>query len=326
MRVHRNRHDRAFVVVPNAAARHSGLSLSARGLLVTLLSLPDGARATVDTVTDQVEEGRRAVAKAFTALEKAGYLRRERGQDPDTGLWGTQTHVSDLPMDRIPAVGEPKCRNVGDLPKGEKNQAKNLLPDAEPSGDEAATPLRAEEEEEAPGHNDQTDAATGRAAATLAQLGDADRRLTLSTSEVLRLAPLAAAWLAEGHTAMKIVAALTTRLPERVDSAAALVSYRLTNQMPAKPQPKPKPAPDTRHHCQSCDAVFPAGVTQDLCKLCREEMDRATGHILGTPAPATPEQPATGSDEAAGLLAAIRQRRATGVTARRHGRPAFAAA
>ncbi|MFJ9158698.1 hypothetical protein ACIRPS_18065 [Streptomyces griseoviridis] len=324
MRVHRNRHDRAFVVVPNAAARHSGLSLSARGLLVTLLSLPDGTRATVDTVTDQVEEGRRAVAKAFTALEKAGYLRRERGQDPDTGLWGTQTHISDLPMDRIPAVGAPKSRSVGDLPKGEKNQGKNLLPEPRPHGDEAAPP-QAEEEEDASGDNDH-DAVTGRAAATLAQLGDADRRLALSTSEVLRLAPLAAAWLAEGHSAMKVVAALTTRLPERVDSAAALVSYRLKNQMPAKPAPKAPPAPDTRHRCQSCDAVFPAGVTQDLCKLCREEMDRATGHILGTPAPAIPEQPATGSDEAAGLLAAIRQRRATGATGRRHGRPAFAAA
>ncbi|MGW6745965.1 hypothetical protein ACWGDX_35405 [Streptomyces sp. NPDC055025] len=330
MRVHRNRHDRAFVVVPNAAVRHSALSLSARGLLVTLLSLPDGTRATVDTVTDQVEEGRRAVSKAFSALEKAGYLRRERGQDPDTGLWGTQTHVSDLPMDHIPAVGAPKSRGVGDLPRGEKNQGKNLLPELQPNGDEAL-PSRTEEEEDASGDDDHDDAVTGRAAATLAQLGDADRRLALSTSEVLRLAPLASAWLAQGHTPMKIVAALTTRLPESVDSAAALVSYRLKNQMPAMPPPKAPPAPDARHRCQSCDAVFPAGVTQDLCKLCRAEMERATAHILGAPAPApiAKDQPAPISDEAAGLLAAIRQRRAnagTASAARRHGCPAFAAA
>ncbi|QXE37132.1 helix-turn-helix domain-containing protein [Streptomyces sp. GMY02] len=324
MRVHRNRHDRAFVVVPNAAARHRGLSLSARGLLVTLLSLPDGTRATVDTVTDQVEEGRRAVAKAFTALEKAGYLRRERGQDPGTGLWGTQTHISDLPMDCIPAVGAPKSRSVGDFPKEEKNREKDLLPEPRPHGEEAAPP-RTEEEGDASDDNDHP--VTARAAATLAQLGDADRRLALSTSEVLRLAPLAAAWLAEGHSAMKIVAALTTRLPECVDSAAALISYRLKNQMPAKPAPKALPAPDTRHRCQSCDAVFPAGVTQDLCKLCRAEMERATAHILGTPAPAAEDQSAPISGEAAGLIAAIRQRRASATaTHRRHGRPAFAAA
>ncbi len=323
MRVHRNRHERAFTVVPNAAARHHKLSLTARGLLITLLSLPDGTRATVDTVTDEVEEGRRAVSKAFTALEKAGYLRRERGQDPETGLWGTQSHVSDVPMDRIPAVGMPKDRNVGDLPRRGKNQGKNLLPEPQSDGNGQAVP--APQEEEATLDNDKhDDVATGRAAATLAQLGDVDHRLALSAAEVLRLAPTAAAWLAEGHTSAKITAVLTARLPERVDSAAALVAYRLKNQMPAQPKSKPRPAPDTRARCQDCGAVFPTGMKSDLCRPCRAEHQ---------PAPAQAPATATGgittiSDEAAGLLAAIRQRRAAKVTgtASHRPHPAFAAA
>ncbi|MEV5136259.1 hypothetical protein AB0K71_15685 [Streptomyces syringium] len=292
MRVHRNRHDRAFVVVPNAAARHERLSLTAVGLLVRLLSMPDGARATIDTVTEQVSEGRRAVAKAFSALEDAGYLRRERGQDPETGLWGTQTHVSDLPMDRIPAVGAPRVRSVGDLPKGVKNQEKNLLPD--PSADTEAdqAPEHGPEEGEASGKKESqatpADAGTGRAASTLAHLGAIDSRLKLSTAEVLRLAPLAAEWLAEGHSTMKISAVLTTRLPERVDSAAALVSYRLRNQMPAKPAPKAPPAPDTRDRCEVCRAPFPKGRSGSLCKACREELDRAAAFLA-----ADPELPAT---------------------------------
>ncbi|MFF3692020.1 hypothetical protein [Streptomyces sp. NPDC002221] len=288
MRVHRNRHDRAFVVVPNAAARHERLSLTAVGLLVRLLSMPDGAKATIDTVTEQVSEGRRAVAKAFSALEDAGYLRRERGQDPETGLWGTQTHVSDLPMNRIPTVGAPRLRNVGDLPKGDKNQKKNLLPDPSTEVQADKAPKVDTEEDEASGEkNAETapaDAETGRAATTLAHLGAIDSRLKLSTNEVLRLAPLAAEWLAEGHSTMKITAVLSTRLPERVDSAAALVTYRLRNQMPAKPTPKAPPAPDTRDRCDVCRAPFPQGRRGDLCGACREELDRAAAFLSGTTA------------------------------------------
>ena len=275
MRVHRNRHDRAFVVVPNQAARHKKLSLAARGLLVTLLSLPDEAKATIETITDDVEEGRQAVSKAFRQLEAAGYLRRERYQNPETGRWCTETHVSDLPTDHIPTIGEPNPRPVGDSPKGAKNQGKNFLP--APSTAEGAE--TAKEEEEASGEkNDQAvpaDADTGRAARVLAQLGDADRRLKLSTAEVLRLAPLAAVWLAEGHSSLKIADVLTTRLPERIDSAAALISYRLKNQMPARPQPKRKPAPDTRDRCQVCRAPFPLGRQGTICRTCRDELDRA---------------------------------------------------
>ncbi|MGW2865728.1 hypothetical protein [Streptomyces sp. NPDC001205] len=288
MRVHRNRHDRAFVVVPNAAARHERLSLTAVGLLVRLLSMPDGAKATIDTVTEQVSEGRRAVAKAFSALEDAGYLRRERGQDPETGLWGTQTHVSDLPMDHIPTVGAPRLRNVGDLPKGDKNQKKNLLPDPSTEDQADKAPKVDAGEDEASGEkNAQTapaDAETGRAATTLAHLGAIDSRLKLSTSEVLRLAPLAAEWLAEGHSTMRITAVLSARLPERVDSAAALVTYRLRNQMPAKPTPKAPPAPDTRDRCDVCRAPFPQGRRGDLCGACREELDRAAALLSGATA------------------------------------------
>lgn len=291
MRVHRNRHTSAFVVVPNAAARHRDLSLTARGLLVTLLSLPDGTRATIDTITDQVEEGRRAVAKAFTALESAGYLRRERGQDPETGLWGTQSHISDLPMDRIPAAGEPSARSVGDLPKGIKNRGKNLLLDPAPKRADKVSVEEEEEVSDATNGQAPADAEAGRAAAALAHLGGIEPRLKLSTAEVLRLAPLAAAWLAEGHNAAKITAALIARLPEQVDSAFALVSYRLKNQMPDRPAPKPKPLPDTRDRCEVCRAPFPLGRHGDVCATCKQELDCAAALLAGSPAPAPEAQP-----------------------------------
>ncbi|MFJ1599707.1 hypothetical protein [Streptomyces sp. NPDC088261] len=89
------------------------------------------------------------MAKAFAALEKTRYLRRERGQDAETGLWGTQTHVSDLLMDRIPAVDAPRRRSVGDLPRREKNRGKNLLPESAANAEKAPTAPHADEEEDA---------------------------------------------------------------------------------------------------------------------------------------------------------------------------------
>ncbi|MFI1799844.1 hypothetical protein ACH427_21165 [Streptomyces sp. NPDC020379] len=320
MRVHRNRHDRAFVVVPNAAARHKDLSLTARGLLVTLLSLPDGTQTTVDSVTDEVEEGRRAVSKAFSQLEAAGYLRRDRSQDPETGFWNTQSHVSDLPMDRIPAVGEPRGRNVGDSPRGVKNRGKNLLPTAPKNdGNELAEASNEEEAEKSQDKQDQAapaDAEVGRAAAVLAKLGSNDRRLALGAADILRLAPLAAEWLVDGHRELKLLTVLTTRLPERIDAPAALVQYRLKNHRPAKPEPKAAiQAPTTRASCQSCGAPFRAGVERELCQLCTDEMTQAVARLTAdepTVDPAPTEGPSPVTAEAAELLASIRQRRANG--------------
>lgn len=288
MRVHRNRHERAFVVVPNEAARNKKLSLAARGLHVTLLSLPDGTKVTVESVTDRVEEGRRAVAKAFQQLEDAGYLRRDRFQSPDSGLWCTETHISDLPTDRFPAVGEPATRSVGGSPKGVKNQGKNLLPAPEPTNG-GQEPTEASTEEEGDSSSDKNtpsaDAEVGKAAKVLSTLGADDRRLSLSAAEVLRLAPIAAEWLTEGHSPLKMVSVLTARLPEHVDSAYALISYRLKNQKPAKPQPKAERQPDTRHRCEVCDAPFPLGRTGTVCATCRFELDNAAAFLAGTVAP-----------------------------------------
>ncbi|MGC4928067.1 helix-turn-helix domain-containing protein [Streptomyces sp. DT117] len=295
MRVHRNRHERAFVVVPNEAARNEKLSLVARGLHVTLLSLPDGTKVTVESITDRVEEGRRTVARAFQQLEDAGYLRRDRFQHPESGLWCTETHISDLPTDRFPAVGEPGNRSVGGSPKGVKNQGKNLLPAPAPKVD-GVEPVSTSTEEEGDTFDIKkerhpADAEVGQAAQMLSTLGADDRRLSLSTAEILRLAPLAAAWLAEGHSPLKVVSVLTARLPDRVDSAYALVNYRLRNQKPAKPQPKPERQPDTRHHCEVCSAPFPLGRIGTVCATCRRELDNAAAFLADT------EQPAPEADE-----------------------------
>ncbi|MFF5566599.1 hypothetical protein ACFY7Z_13380 [Streptomyces sp. NPDC012623] len=81
-----------------------------------------------------------------------------------------------------------------------------------------------------------------------------------------------------------MVSVPTARLPERVDSAYALVNYRLKNQRPAKPQPKPQP--DTRHRCEVCSAPFPLGRTGTAYATCRRELANADTLLAGTGLPA----------------------------------------
>ncbi|GAA4942296.1 hypothetical protein GCM10023238_05190 [Streptomyces heliomycini] len=68
--------------VHNAIARHGSLSLEAVGLLVRLLSLPDGSGATVERITAQVSNGRRSVSKAMNELIEAGYVKRAKVPGP----------------------------------------------------------------------------------------------------------------------------------------------------------------------------------------------------------------------------------------------------
>lgn len=279
MRVQRTRHTRAYVQIPNVIAQSSTLTLEALGLLVRLLSLPDANRATVERVTACVPNGRRTVSRAMTELVEAGYVQRARLQDPETGQWVTLTSVTDQPTNHMPTVGEPTEPVLGGYPKG-NDLGKNDLPqqpDERPT-DEAGDEHQ-EEGESSPSSNDKApgtaDAVASRALVCLGKLGIHERRLRLSTGEVQRLAPLAAMWLADGFHEMEVITALKRALPARIESAAALVTYRLKNQRPEPQEALPaleRPAPALkRSECSDCGRPFRLrGVTDELCVDCRD--------------------------------------------------------
>ncbi|GAA2141558.1 hypothetical protein GCM10009760_25850 [Kitasatospora kazusensis] len=302
MQIHRTAHPSNFTVLPNAVLQHRDLSLTARGLLGYLVSLPDNTHTTVQTITEGTAEGRVRVRDAMKELETAGYVTRVRHQHPTTGLWATDLHVFDVPTAETstvqnPTDSNPGARTVGCSPKGVKNPGKNP-PTPAPRDEEPAE--RADDEggrEEAPQQEDQ---AIGQAAAALARLGQAEPKLRLGAAEALRIAPLAAEWLARGVSAADLTAVLSTGLPTAVHSAAALITDRLTRKMPAVPQPK-APAPE-RHECAKCQA--PGLSRPGICPSCA---------TLATPEPSAPVHD---SGEASGLLAEIRARRDAGTFAK----------
>lgn len=81
MTVHRlalYRSDDPYTRVPNSTVRDPRLDLKARGLLLIMLSKPDGWRFTERNLADDAGVSRQQVRTAIETLSDAGYLVRER--------------------------------------------------------------------------------------------------------------------------------------------------------------------------------------------------------------------------------------------------------
>ncbi|WP_326827348.1 hypothetical protein [Streptomyces sp. NBC_01751] len=312
MRIIRAKHTTAFTVMPNAVLRHPRLSLTARGLLGHLLSLPDGSRETVQTISETVAEGRVSVRKAMAQLETEGFLKRVRRQDREAGTWSTEVTVSDVPMTELPSdsiltVGAPVSRSLGRSPKGVSTPVKNPspTPKAQPAEPVAeATEGSKEGAGDAPQKQDTTSPEIGRAAAVLSRLGSAEAKLSLSAFEAATLAPVAAEWLIRGVSELELKNTLISGLPSDIHAPAAFVANRLERKMPAarrKADPA-APAVAVRAECADCGRPLALGQAEGVCGRC-------AGSQAAQVEPVEP----TGVDaETAALLAAIRERREAG--------------
>ncbi|MEW2485791.1 hypothetical protein [Streptomyces sp. NPDC048411] len=296
MRVHRTRQTSAYVQVSNAIARHGSLSLEAVGLLVRLLSLPDGSGATVERITDLVPNGRRAVAKAMNELIEASYVSRTKLQDPETGKWVTITTVTDTPeaavspTDHMSAVGESKARTSAAIPNGIKKESKkDTTPPQEPETQEVAE--RPSEDSEKGGEGEASEATflhkigreMAREARRILERLSLHKSLPLSDQEIARLTPRVVPWLREAYTSDEILQCLTAALPEQIDSAPGLISHRLKHftpeRMPSAAVPAPRPVAPVRVECGGCQRPIKNGAPGDVCSDCRAEMTRAADFL-----------------------------------------------
>jgi hypothetical protein len=295
MQVKRTKHASAFTIVPNAILQHRTLSLTARGLLCLLLSQPENTAVTVRELTEDVAEGQKRVTNAMKELQSAGYVVCTKVQN-GRGHWSTHVEVFDVPQadapeDETPKSGGRKSRLLGINPFGEKNQVKN------PPAPEAPEVLAEIGQDQGAGEDaPQSNEEIGRAAAVLGRLKTAVPSLTLSASDVMSLAPVAAQWLERGATELQLRNELVEGLPATIKSPRALLADRLTRKMPPVPVVVEKLV-----ECAECGGYLPRGQKTGIC-----------GHCAGV-APAINEPATVGqSSEAASLLAAIRERRSAG--------------
>lgn len=116
-----------FLVVANSTVRDPRLSFKATGLLVFLLSMPDGWETSYRHLSTVKTDGEHSVRAALQELEAAGYLTRERKRD-DKGQWSWESTIHEAPCG-----GNPGMDNPGeDDPSGEDRRTNERPKDVEP--------------------------------------------------------------------------------------------------------------------------------------------------------------------------------------------------
>ena len=103
-----------FTIVRNGLLRDKTMSLKAKGLLITMLSKPDGWDYTLNGLQTILFEGRDAIASGLNELERHGYLVRHKTRDRFatrlwTGIWieVPSTFVIAIPNSAALSVSRP---------------------------------------------------------------------------------------------------------------------------------------------------------------------------------------------------------------------------
>jgi hypothetical protein len=293
MHVHRTDHVRNFTVLPNCVLQNRRLSYTARGLLVDLLSRPDGWREDGRHMADTSPQGRGAIRKALKELAEAGFYRVEKVRLTD-GTFRTQTHVYDTPQLVAPDVTRPVAgaatAGPGDTPPVKDGRKEPSLPAAQaeraaPQADQAERPDQAEPDAQASqpepdaqaeqatqAPQPEPDARTREAVAMLYRVIRPEPRLRLGAAEAAALAPLVAQWLERGSSARDLAYALLPGLPARMHSAVGVLRSRLERKMPpaeAPPEPssqrRTEPSKPWYAECAECHDPVPE---PGICRTC----------------------------------------------------------
>ena len=90
----KNTDKKSFTIVDNAILRNQELGLKERGLLVTLLSLPESWDYSVKGFTKILPQGKAEIGAAAKNLEKMGYLKRTYKRDKDGRIASIQWEIT----------------------------------------------------------------------------------------------------------------------------------------------------------------------------------------------------------------------------------------
>lgn len=90
-----------YTVIPEAITRDSRLGIKARGLLLTMLSLPDGWDFSISGLSKiLLDDGATTIRNALDALESCGYLRRTYERDESGRYVDCVWEVFDEPQEK----------------------------------------------------------------------------------------------------------------------------------------------------------------------------------------------------------------------------------
>lgn len=125
MAILRNPNKEKFTVVDNFALRDDRLSLKARGLLVTMMSLPDNWKFSENGLCSILpKDGQASIRSGLKELESAGYLTRTRTRDSCGRVSDVVWTICDKPRLENPSVVNPNLGNRPQLNTKESNTEK----------------------------------------------------------------------------------------------------------------------------------------------------------------------------------------------------------
>lgn len=93
-----NKTQSRFTIVNNEILRNKELGIKERGLLITLLSLPDGWSFSVQGLVSILPDGKSAVQASIHKLEEIGYIRRTQAKEENGKFSGYDWEISDRPL------------------------------------------------------------------------------------------------------------------------------------------------------------------------------------------------------------------------------------
>lgn len=117
-----------FTILSNRLLRDDSLSFRATGLLVFLLSYPDGTTIDSNDLGKLRKEGREAVRAAMREMREAGYLHLVKRQD-ERGRWVSQNVLFEEPTTAEDAGAEPPTpRNPSPVARAQKPANPQVTP------------------------------------------------------------------------------------------------------------------------------------------------------------------------------------------------------
>lgn len=104
-------HSTDYTVLSNSIFRDKNLSLKARGLLTTMLSMPDDWDFTTQGLIRILKDGDSSIRSAIKELELAHYLERVRTRNEKGTFAGIEYVLHETPYVANPSVEEPHVEN-----------------------------------------------------------------------------------------------------------------------------------------------------------------------------------------------------------------------
>lgn len=117
----------SFSIIPNTYLRDERVSLKARGLMTTMLYLPDSWDFSIIGLTTIIPDGEASIRTSIKELEKCGYVQKEKLRGNDGRFYGTVYHIIVEP-ESAKAYIQPTRKNRMSV---ESEQMQNILPQGE---------------------------------------------------------------------------------------------------------------------------------------------------------------------------------------------------